>query len=240
VQCHRKYEAEAARAAHSRHKPASSGNRCYNCHMPYTTWGLLKAIRSHQVESPNLTVALQTGRPNACNQCHLDRTLAWTGRYLMEWYGLPNPRVAGDDAEVAASAVWALSGDAGLRALAAWSMGWGPAQEASGTRWMAPILARLLEDPYDAVRFAAYRTARGLAEGRTEGAAGDLAAGFLAAPARRAGAARRLVEVWGRLRPSGTWTAAGPLLIGADGTPRNDVIERLLQRRDTRRIHLNE
>ena len=27
------------------------------------------------------------GRPNACNLCHLDRTLGWTEQHLVRWYG---------------------------------------------------------------------------------------------------------------------------------------------------------
>ena len=42
--------------------------------------------------------------------------------------------------------------------LAAWSFGWAEAQAASGTDWMAPYLARLLDDPYYVVRFNAARS----------------------------------------------------------------------------------
>src|SRR4029079_17836216 len=52
--------------------------------------------------------------------------------------------------------------DAGQRALTAWSMGWKPAQEASGSQWSAPFLIGLLDDPYDAVRTVAYRSLRSL------------------------------------------------------------------------------
>ena len=37
-------------------------------------------------------------------------------------------------------------------------MAWPPAQQASGADWMAPYLAQLLDDPYDAVRFGAARS----------------------------------------------------------------------------------
>ena len=37
---------------------------------------------------------------------------------------------------VAAAVLWAVQGDAGQRALAAWSMGWSPAQTASGKDWL--------------------------------------------------------------------------------------------------------
>ena len=69
-------------AAHTRHRADSSGSSCYNCHMPFTTYGLLKTIRSHQISSPSVQSTLATGRPNACNLCHLDKTLAWTAQYL--------------------------------------------------------------------------------------------------------------------------------------------------------------
>jgi hypothetical protein len=32
--------------AHTHHASNSSGNECYNCHMPHTTYGVLSAIRS--------------------------------------------------------------------------------------------------------------------------------------------------------------------------------------------------
>ena len=47
--------------------------------MPYTTYGLLKTIRSHtDQQSVGRRRRVETGRPNACNLCHLDKTLAWT------------------------------------------------------------------------------------------------------------------------------------------------------------------
>ena len=58
--------------------------------------------------------------------------------------------------------LWLLRGDAGQRALIAWSMGWPPAQRASGTSWMAPSLSVLMNDPYEAVRFIAHRSLRSL------------------------------------------------------------------------------
>ena len=60
-----------------------------------------------------------------------------------------------DDRTVAASLVSLLKGDAGQRAIVAQAFGWPPAQRASGTNWMAPYLALLLNDPYDAVRYIA-------------------------------------------------------------------------------------
>jgi len=158
LQCHQQYEAPQALTAHTHHEAGSSGSRCYNCHMPYTTWGLLRAIRSHTVDSPDVATSKETGRPNACNQCHLDRTLRWSADKLDEWYGIESPELSEDERSIAASVLWTLAGDPVQRALMAWSMGWEPARQVSGTRWMVPYLTRLLDDPYAAVRFRAQRS----------------------------------------------------------------------------------
>src|SRR5262249_37039935 len=70
VTCHA--QIGASLTAHTHHAGESSGSSCYNCHMPHTTYGLLKTIRSHQISSPSVQASLDTGRPNACNLCHLD------------------------------------------------------------------------------------------------------------------------------------------------------------------------
>ncbi len=158
VQCHPEYESEERLVAHTHHPPRSNGSNCYNCHMPHTTLGLMKAMRSHTVDSPDVATTVATGRPNACNLCHLDESLGWTSEHLAEWYGIPPPTLSEEQREVAASVRWLLEGDAGQRAIAGWHFGWGPAQEASGTEWMAVYLAELLTDSYDVVRFIGYHS----------------------------------------------------------------------------------
>ena len=63
--------------------------------MPRTTFGLLRAIRSHQVSSPTVKESVEYGRPNACNLCHLDQTLARTAEKLeacCNWFAYSGPR----------------------------------------------------------------------------------------------------------------------------------------------------
>jgi hypothetical protein len=148
--------------AHSHHRADSAGSSCYNCHMPFTTYGLLKTIRSHQISSPSVQSTLATGRPNACNLCHLDQTLAWTAQALESWYGIARPALDADQTSVAASVLVLLKGDAGQRAIVAESMGWAPAQAASGRAWLTPYLALTARDSYDAVRYIAMRAQRTL------------------------------------------------------------------------------
>lgn len=148
--------------AHTHHEAGSSGSLCYNCHMPHTTWGLLGAMRAHRITSPNAGVALNTGRPNACNLCHLDRTFAWTVDKLQEWYGQeppvgPQPEQLHMPDDVAASVVWLLRGNGVQRGVAAWHFGWDVAVQTSASWWAPPLLARALNDPYPAVRYAVHK-----------------------------------------------------------------------------------
>ena len=155
-QCHGAFQAKLSE--HTHHSAHSSGSLCYNCHMPHTTYGLLKAIRSHQITSPTVKSSLETGRPNACNLCHLDRSLAWTAKNLRSWYQQPIPAIGTELPNAPAAVMWLLRGDAGQRALIAWHMGWSPAVQISETNWLVPYLAETLDDPYSAVRYIGQRS----------------------------------------------------------------------------------
>ena len=160
LQCHEKFSQPSQLTAHTHHSPASSGSDCYNCHMPHTTYGVLKGIRSHQISSPRVLDDIQTGRPNACNLCHLDQTLDWTAQHLKGWYGHEVPELPEHGKSVSHAVRLALVGDAGQRALISWHLGWVHAQQTSGTNWFGPILGQLLDDPYSAVRLVAERSAQ--------------------------------------------------------------------------------
>lgn len=159
--CHAEIAANVS--AHSHHDAESSGSSCVNCHMPYTSYGLMRALRSHLIDSPTVAASVETGRPNACNQCHLDKTLGWTSDRLAQWYGIESPSLEDADVNTSAALRWMLEGDAAQRALMGWSFGWAPAQAASGTDWLAPYLAILLRDPYATVRYIAAKSLRSLA-----------------------------------------------------------------------------
>jgi hypothetical protein len=232
LQCHGAIGSNVA--AHTRHLPESTGSSCYNCHMPYTTYGLLRALRSHQISSPTVAASIDTGRPNACNACHLDKTMAWTSEYLEKWYGTPRVPLGEDERTIAASLLWLLRGDAGQRALAAWSMGWAPARQVSGTGWMGAPLAMLLNDPYDAVRLIADRSLRSLPG--FDGFQYD----FLAPSPERIGATLRALEYSRRaLRPEDRRTDPA-LLLDATGSPGMDAIIRLGLQRNDRPVVLRE
>jgi predicted CXXCH cytochrome family protein len=143
-----------ALAAHTHHRADSPGSRCYNCHMPRTVYGLLKAIRNHRIDSPHVTDGTRGDeRPNACNLCHVDRSRAWAAQTLAGWYHQAVPAVAEDGTPAAVE--WLLSGDAVLRAIAAWHLGWDSARLASPNADAVPYLVAATADPYAAVRYVA-------------------------------------------------------------------------------------
>lgn len=125
-----------------------------------------------------------------------------------------------------------MSGDAGQRAITAWHMGWDPALEASGRDWLAPFLAGLLDDPYSAVRYIAYRSLRRLPR------YGDFTYDYIAPASNRAAAAGRALEIWARgPRPQRT----GPdVLLTPEGGLETEAVEALLRERDDRPVDLLE
>jgi hypothetical protein len=231
TQCHGEYADADRLAAHTRHVPGSAASSCYECHMPRTVWGLLKAIRSHEITSPTVQESLATGRPNACNLCHLDRTLAWTADALNAGYGTPMPELTDEQRTVAAGALWTLTGDAGQRAIMAWHMGWEEAQATAGSQWMAPYLATLVDDAYDAVRF---RTRRSL---RTLPGFADLDYDFVGGPEELARVRAEVLEQW-RSRSAAALDVPGLLI--QHGALREPEFQDLLDRRDHRRMALAE
>ena len=135
---------------------------------------------------------------------------------------------------VAASLLGLLKGDAGQRALAAWSMGWEPARQTSGTSWMAVPLAMLLNDPYDTVRQITYRSLRTLPG--FEGFAYD----FLAGPATRIGDTVRALDQARRVQGTGGRRTDPELLLDPTGAPRMDAIIGLGLQRNDRPVVLRE
>ena len=227
TQCHS--EAKWPTEAHTHHAPDTAGSRCMNCHMPHATYTLLKATRNHMVASPNATISAQTGRPNACSLCHLDKPLAWVGAKLHEWYGQPVPTLSDDHERLPSGVVWGLAGNALQRALVAWHMGWLPARAGSGDGWLPAVLLQRLVDPYPAVRYIAERSLRQLPGFAT------LDYDFIDAEADRGAKAAAAMRAWFAAQHVG----ADMVLDGRVTLHKADY-SRLLRDRDETRVDLPE
>lgn len=227
TECH---DQQQYSSSHTHHRSDSSGSNCYNCHMPHTAYGLLKAIRNHTISSPDLNIDLAADRPNACNQCHLDKTLKWSAGFLKEWYSIDEPELDTEQSQIAASILWLLKGNAANRATAAWTMGWSEAQAVSGRDWQTIFLAQSLNDPYLAVRMIARRSLQslpGLSELQLEPLGTDI---------QRADEILSIIERWDQ-QPH---LANPELLLGPNNVVETQRIDELMKQRDDTPVRLAE
>ena len=84
TRCHEEIGKDAA--AHSRHKEASAGSSCVECHMPRNVVSIKAKIRNHGISLPAPENTERHGIPNACNDCHEDRTPGWAAATLDSWF----------------------------------------------------------------------------------------------------------------------------------------------------------
>ena len=232
LQCHKEMSDDIS--AHTLHPANSVGSNCYNCHMPHTSYGLLKAIRSHTIETPNVVTTLKTGRPNACNLCHLDKTLDWTAKHLAKRTNTPKANVPPIHKTTAASVVWLLNGEAGQRALAAWHMGWEPALLTSGTGWQSPILADSLNDPYSAVRYIANKSLLKQPD------FGSFNFDFVADEVKRLEKQKKAMEIWTNSNKSNRPIPSDAVLLDDQGLRQKKKAQDLINSRNNRPMRLRE
>jgi predicted CXXCH cytochrome family protein len=233
LQCHEKFRETPTLTAHTHHTAQSSGSECYNCHMPHTTYGILTAIRSHQISSPNVATDLATSRPNACNLCHIDQTLSWTSVRLVEWYKQPLPELPSELMNAPYVPVLALSGDAGQRVLVAWHLSWPPALAVSSANIVAPLLAQLLDDPYAAIRCVAERSCK------ADGVALPETYDYAIDPRSRPGAREILWDRYDAQARNPASSNQSPLLL-TNGKIDREKLEALARKRNDRPIRLRE
>jgi len=233
TQCHDGLKYTSAIRTHTFHEPGSSGSDCLNCHMPHTSYALFRAIRSHQIASPSVAKSARLGVPNACNLCHLDKTLEWTQQHYAERYGGPKVELTGEQKSVSAALLWMLKGHAAQRAIAAWHAGWAPAQQASGTNWLAPFQARLLEDPYGVVRYVAGEALRKLP------GFDSFRQDFMAPPAELKLATQSVLDQW-RARNMPPDRVGEQVLLDPQGEVMESKVQAMLGERDNRTVIIEE
>jgi hypothetical protein len=78
--CHDALAQPAAATAHAGRGHATA--TCLDCHMPRMVMGIDHMVRTHRISSPTDPAVLGDAGPNACNLCHLDRSIEWTADEL--------------------------------------------------------------------------------------------------------------------------------------------------------------
>jgi predicted CXXCH cytochrome family protein len=63
------------------------GAQCINCHMPAQYYMGIDLRNDHSMRIPRPDLTLKINTPNACNQCHSDKSAQWALDNVRKWYG---------------------------------------------------------------------------------------------------------------------------------------------------------
>ncbi|MGZ5545738.1 MAG: cytochrome c3 family protein, partial [Limisphaerales bacterium] len=85
VQCHspEKYSV----AAHHHHDATKAEVTCASCHMPARTYMVVDVRHDHSFRVPRPDLSAKHETPNACTDCHSDKSAAWAATEVERWYG---------------------------------------------------------------------------------------------------------------------------------------------------------
>ena len=72
--------------AHHFHPEDSAGAACVSCHMIERVYMGIDGRRDHSFRVPRPDLSEETGSPNACTDCHEDRTADWAAAVLKDRY----------------------------------------------------------------------------------------------------------------------------------------------------------
>jgi len=87
LQCHAADRFSSA--THHRHAAAQPALACVACHMPVRTYMGVDQRHDHGFRIPRPDVSALLDTPNACNDCHADRSPRWAADAIEAWHG-PN------------------------------------------------------------------------------------------------------------------------------------------------------
>ena len=85
LQCHSP-ETYAA-AAHHRHAAVNPPLACASCHMPERTYMVVDRRHDHGFRVPRPDLSAKINTPNACNDCHADKSAQWAASAIEAWHG---------------------------------------------------------------------------------------------------------------------------------------------------------
>ena len=87
LRCHS--SGKYATAAHNHHDAAKVPVGCVSCHMPTRTYMVIDPRHDHSLRIPRPDLSVKLGTPNACNDCHTEKSAEWAASAIESWYG-PN------------------------------------------------------------------------------------------------------------------------------------------------------
>ena len=71
--------------SHHKHKKGEAG--CIDCHMPSRVYMGVDERNDHSFRLPRPDLSDKIKAPNACNNCHKDKSSSWSVKAMKKWYG---------------------------------------------------------------------------------------------------------------------------------------------------------
>jgi Flp pilus assembly protein TadD len=87
LQCHSREKYADVR--HHRHEAVNPPLACASCHMPTRNYMVVDNRHDHSFRIPRPDLTVRLGTPNACNDCHKDKSPEWSAAAIEGWHG-PN------------------------------------------------------------------------------------------------------------------------------------------------------
>lgn len=72
--------------SHHFHKMGSPGAQCVSCHMPSKNYMIIHSRPDHSIRIPRPDLSVKLGTPNACTNCHQNKTAQWAANTINQWY----------------------------------------------------------------------------------------------------------------------------------------------------------
>jgi tetratricopeptide (TPR) repeat protein len=94
-QCH--YKKNYDSPEHTFHAMGTEGAACKNCHMPSKYYMGNDLRHDHIFREPRPDLSAKYGTPNACNNCHNDKSAKWASDAIVKWYGIERKYHFADD-----------------------------------------------------------------------------------------------------------------------------------------------
>lgn len=74
--------------SHTFHKKDTPGAQCVGCHMPAKNYMMIHSRPDHSIRIPRPDLSMKLGTPNACTNCHTDKTAKWANDWIEKWHGV--------------------------------------------------------------------------------------------------------------------------------------------------------
>ena len=74
-------------SGHHFHEIGTAGASCVECHMPHKNYMVIDDRRDHSIRIPRPDLSAKFGHPNACNNCHSDKSFEWAAQAVEQVKG---------------------------------------------------------------------------------------------------------------------------------------------------------